>query len=109
MKHRIYVAGPIQLGDRAKNIEDGIRVSEMLLRLGFVPFVPFLNETWHKLHPHTFEEWINYDLQWLAQCNALLRLPGESRAADLEVAFAKRNNIPVFHSIAELCRYYDLW
>ncbi|GAA4174679.1 hypothetical protein [Gryllotalpicola koreensis] len=38
----------------------------------------------------------------LAHCDAVLRLPGESRGADQDVAIARRRGIPVYYSIDEM-------
>jgi hypothetical protein len=38
----------------------------------------------------------------LQRCDAVLRLPGESRGADRDVAIAEARGIPVFTSLAEV-------
>ncbi|GLW52728.1 NUDIX hydrolase [Kitasatospora phosalacinea] len=38
----------------------------------------------------------------LARCDAVLRLPGESTGADLDVATARRRGLPVYHDVSEL-------
>lgn len=38
----------------------------------------------------------------LQHCDAVLRLPGESRGADQDVAIAEGRGIPVFHAIEEI-------
>jgi hypothetical protein len=38
----------------------------------------------------------------LQHCDAVLRLPGESAGADLDVATAERLGIPVYHDVAEI-------
>jgi hypothetical protein len=38
----------------------------------------------------------------LQRCDAVLRLPGESRGADQDVAIAEARGIPVFTSLAEV-------
>ncbi|MFB7944764.1 DUF4406 domain-containing protein [Kitasatospora phosalacinea] len=40
----------------------------------------------------------------LARCDAVLRLPGESTGADLDVATARRRGLPVYHDVSELPR-----
>ena len=50
----------------------------------------------------THRDWLNYDLPILDKCQALLRLPGESVGADIEVRHANASHIPVFHTIADL-------
>jgi hypothetical protein len=105
---RVYVAGPISHGDTYKsgrrfdNCVAGIKVAEKLWKLGYTPYCPH-NSYWYGLIcPHSYEEWLHHDFQWILQCDALLRMPGKSFGADQEVEFAKKNNIPVFHSIEKL-------
>jgi len=38
----------------------------------------------------------------LQRCDAVLRLPGESRGADQDVAIAQRRGIPVYYSLDEV-------
>jgi hypothetical protein len=38
----------------------------------------------------------------LARCDAVLRLPGASRGADMDVARARARGLPVFHHVEEL-------
>lgn len=38
----------------------------------------------------------------LQHCDAVLRLPGESRGADQDVEIARRRGIPVYHSLDEV-------
>ena len=49
-----------------------------------------------------FKKWIELDFVWLAHCNVLFRLPGESTGADMEVAEAKRLGIPIVYGLGEL-------
>ena len=40
----------------------------------------------------------------LQHCDAVLRLPGDSRGADRDVAIARERGIPVYYSLAEVPR-----
>jgi hypothetical protein len=42
------------------------------------------------------------DLALLACCDIMVRLPGESKGADLEEQFAKSKNIPVLYNLDAL-------
>lgn len=42
------------------------------------------------------------DLEWMDHMDAVLRLPGESAGADMEVAHAKALGLPVFYSIDDI-------
>lgn len=93
---RVYVAGRLNGGDVAANIRAAIDVADDLWRGGFLPFLPHQNKLWHLVHPHPEEKWLlDFDLPWLAACDVLVRLPGESPGADREVAEAELLGIPV--------------
>jgi hypothetical protein len=99
---RIYVAGPITLGDTLAHIGNGIAVCNILLDEALVPFCPHLSAFLHMARPRSYEEWVRYDFHWLRLCHAVLRLPGESRGADREVDEALRLGIIVFGNIETL-------
>ena len=92
---RIYIAGPISNGGtlpheaQRLHVEEACRVAGELLRRGYVPFVPHLTWYWAQLigadGPADWSLWVErYDPEWLRHCDALLRLPGESKGAELE-------------------------
>jgi hypothetical protein len=95
----IYVAGPYSKDDVAQNVRNAIGAAEALVWWGLVPFVPHLTHLWHLMCPHKIDFWYKYDLEWLARCDCLLRLPGESTGADAEVVEAQRLGLPVFYSV----------
>ena len=98
----VYVASPYTKGDVAVNVRVNVEAGDKIARLGFVPFIPLLTHFWHMLFPHPYEFWTAMDLHWIYNCDALLRLPGESSGADAEVAYAQRLGIPVFYTIEAL-------
>lgn len=54
---------------------------------------------WHVICPRPEQYWLDYDIEWLKRCDALVRLPGESAGSDAEVAIARDLNIPVFFGV----------
>jgi len=100
---KIYIASPYTKGDTALNVKAQIDVADELIDLGFAPFCPLYSHFQHMMHPRPYEDWIWLDNVWVLACDAVLRLPGESRGADGEVALAKANGIPVAYSIADVC------
>jgi hypothetical protein len=98
----VYVAGPYTKPDPCINTHVAVKVCDALVNLGYVPFCPHLSHFWHTMIPHSYEFWLTYDKQWLAKCDVMLRLPGESRGADEEEAFADAHGIPVVRSVEEL-------
>jgi hypothetical protein len=101
---RVYVAGPYTKGDVVINVRKAIEAADQLAALGHYPFIPHLSHFWHLVAPHKYLFWIEQDLAWLNKCDALLRLPGESKGADLEVATARKLGLKVYTSIVDIPR-----
>ena len=99
----VYVSGPqTSSGDRIQNMRTAIDAAQSIRDAGGYPFVPHVHDLWDLLHPTSWREWIRFDLAWLGRCHALLRLPGVSRVPNVEVRFAERIGIPVYHQIGDL-------
>ena len=98
----VYLASPYTKGDVAVNVKAQIDAASQLRDKGFIPFWPLHSHFEHMAHPKPYQVWLDADLYWITKCDCLLRLPGESAGADIEVEYAKANNIPVYFSIEEL-------
>lgn len=118
MRKRIYIAGPIVKGDLGQNIERAVDAMFELMEAGYAPFCPHLS-CFSGPMLQTFEgepivkaevlprgvaisHWYETGLAWVAAADAVLRLPGEGKGSDAEVAFAKERGIPVFYSVLTL-------
>src|SRR4051812_22764390 len=99
---RVYVAGPYTQGDPIANVARAIRAGNTLRDLGFAPFIPHLTAFWHMLCQREYEDWLEYDNEWLKFCHCVLRLPGPSNGADKEVELAKSLGLKVYNSIEDL-------
>ena len=110
----VYVAGPLSVGDVGGNVGYACGVGWALMQRGYVPYVPHLTHYWDQLAtsagflPRTWDQWLTYDERWLAKCDVVLRLSGESRGADREELFARKNGIPVVYSRDDLYRRFPL-
>lgn len=98
---RVYVAGAFS-GDIDTNCAAAIDCADLLVGLGFAPFVPHLYRAWDARHPRPYEEWMRLCFVEVERCDALYRMPGASPGADREVAHAMAHGVPVYHSIAAL-------
>lgn len=105
---KVYIASPYSKGDVALNVRRQIEVADKLLNLGYVPFVPTLTHFWHLVCPEPYDVWLDYDLNWIADCDYLLRLDGESNGADREVDYALANDLIVVYSIEELNNFCNV-
>lgn len=92
----IYVASPYTNGQVGENVRNNVDAGNVLAEMGFIPFIPLLSHYWHMMFEHDHEFWMKQDLAWLEKCDAILRLPGESRGADREVKFAHEHGIKIF-------------
>ncbi len=103
---RVYIASPYTIGDQARNVYNSIEIGNDLIGLGFNPYLPLLTHFQHMMFPQSYEKWLELDFEWLKQCDCVLRLPGESKGADLEEEYAIKNNIPIFYFMHQLLEYY---
>ena len=96
MKLKCYVAGPYSVPDPVANVAKACKFAGWLLDRGYNVFVPHLNMLLHMMEQRSWDDWLNIDLEWLEKCDCLIRLPGESKGSDLEVAAAKERHIPYY-------------
>jgi hypothetical protein len=91
----VYIAAPYTEPEPVANTHSVIKIADALLDAGFVPLVPHLTLAWHLVSPKPYDTWLGYDRHLLRRCDALLRVPGYSRGAAQECAFAEELGIPV--------------
>lgn len=103
MRPFVYVAGPYTAPDPVSNTRTALDVATRLLDSGrVVPFVPHLSLFWDLIHPRPHQTWLDLDLDVIHRCDALLRIPGVSAGADLEVQHAEQFSLPVFYDVDEV-------
>ncbi len=105
----VFIAGPMSTsGEPGQNLNAAAVAAADLLLAGYFPFVPHVTWILHAIRPDvavkTRQRWDHY---WLAFCDAVLRLPGDSRGADEEVALAEKIGMPVFHDLQSLRAHFD--
>lgn len=102
----VYVAGPLHSsGNCLQNMRRAMDMGTLLRSAGFTPFVPHLFAFWALMEegPGTSEQsWLEYDLEWLTHCDALIRLPGKSYGADCEEHAAIDRGLFIASSFAQL-------
>ena len=96
---RVYIAGPYTKGDVVVNVRNAVLAADRIFDAGHLPYVPHLTHLWHTVSPHPWEDWMRLDMEWIRACDALVRMPGESTGADLEVEQARNLGIPVFDGV----------
>jgi len=111
----ILIAGPYRSGTgddpglMARNLRRLEDAAWPLFRAGHLPVIgewvalPVLRAAGGTLND-PLAEMIMYPTarRLIERCDAILRLPGESRGADLDVAQARERGIPVYHDLAEV-------
>lgn len=106
---KIYIAGPYSAEtaeQRLKNVLTAIDVGIALYSRGHFPYVPhlthFIDERANAIGtPMSWEDFIKWDMPWVAACDALLYLKN-SRGADLELRAAKKLGKKIFYSLEEV-------
>jgi hypothetical protein len=106
MNRRVYIAGPISNGHtaNAKNTYKNVKAAQEyyyeLLKEGWSPFCPHLSYyPWLDFPQEDdihWARWIELDLDWIDSCGVIIRIPGDSIGADMEMQYAKEHNIPAF-------------
>jgi hypothetical protein len=102
----VYIASPYTVGDPVLNVRQSLQIAEELYAEGFLPFAPLLCHLWHLAYPKPYEYWTGYSLEWVKRADYVLRMRGESRGADAEVALAAELHIPVFLSLSDLIAHH---
>ncbi len=108
---RVYIAGPMTNGGKGydmKSVTDAIKVYLRLVELGFVPYCPQFTMFCDFLEPGRvpYESWLELDHCYIDDCDAILRMPGESKGADRECEYAEACGTPVFTGIGEFLAEY---
>ena len=102
---RVYVAGPMSKGDVFDNITRGVRCGSMMVRDGLAPYVPHLDRYMTLGDDSALGSWnalLEWDMEWVAQAEALYRLSGDSSGAARETEMALELGIPVFYQLDPL-------
>lgn len=107
MNRRVYIAGPIANGHTAnprtvyKNVRNAERFYEELIKAGWTPILPHLSyHAWVNFENDVhWPRWIELDLDLLDIVCAIVRIPGESIGADMEIQYAVEKNIHVVKCI----------
>lgn len=102
MKIKVYIASPYTIGDKVENVKRQIDAAETLLNNGFAPYVPLLNHYWELDYKHTDSEWLDLDFEYLAVCDVVLRLSGDSVGADKECELARQLGKLIYYDIEDL-------
>lgn len=103
---KVFLSSAYTKGRMNNNLFEHFDMGNKLIDAGFAPFIPLLN---HYMEIHKLRDdktWLSIDLEWLAQSDAVLRIPGDSDGADGEVARAEELGIPVFYTLESLIEHY---
>lgn len=107
-KPLVYIAGPYSSNPEACTRE-ACRVAGVLNRSGLVlAYCPHTSMLAEIISPIGYDRWLEIDLELVERSDALLRLPGESAGADLEVDAARALDMPVFTSANDVLTWARL-
>ena len=100
--YKVFISSPYTMGYMPENLQKHFECANKLLDNGIAVFSPLLFHYLEIQKTRPYDFWLKIDQEWLQQCDAVLRLPGESNGAEIEVALAKEKGIPVFYSLDKL-------
>lgn len=108
--HKVYIASPYGRRQGASeedcevNVRIQIQAARLLIDWGYIPFIPNLYHYVHKGWASSPSEdiWTKIVSSWILDCDALLRLGGESIGADIEEQIARNLGLPIFYGIIGL-------
>lgn len=98
---RVYIAGPIS-SDPEKNLEIALDVTNQVIDKGHNPYMPNYNYYLEQKKSRDYELWMKLDDEWLRQCDAIYRIPGESPGADREMKVAKEIGLLIISQLDDL-------
>lgn len=98
----IYISSPYTIGDVCENVRAACMAGDEILGKGHTPFIPHLTHLWHIISPKPYNIWLELDMNLMSMCDAVLRLPGESRGADLEIKQAREWCMPVYFKLEDI-------
>jgi hypothetical protein len=112
----VLIAGPYRSGTNddpqlmAQNLQRMEEVALPVFRAGHIPVIgewlalPLLKQAGSKQPGDEFYQEISYPIarRMLLKCDAVLRIKGESKGADGDVAVAKAAGIRIYYSLDEL-------
>jgi hypothetical protein len=112
----ILITGPYRSGTGGNPLlmEKNLRKMEdtalILFREGHIPFIgewlamPLLRVAGTRKAENSTSNKNLYPVaaRLILKCDAILRLPGESKGADADVCIARKNNIAVYYSLEEI-------
>jgi hypothetical protein len=111
---RVYISGPYShktAEERVGNVSRAREAMVQLLTAGAAVFCPHtMTEGLEHDDRLTYEHFMDNDLEWLRQCNAMLLLPGweNSKGTLIELEEAHRLRIPVYSELKNLCNVVRL-
>jgi hypothetical protein len=112
----ILIAGPYRSGTNDDPLKMSANLRKLenfalpIYRTGHIPMIgewvalPILRSAGSKQVDSVVHEEFLYPVaaRLLTRCDAVLRIPGESKGADQDVRIARERGLPVFHSVEEI-------
>lgn len=95
----VFLAGPVMGGgdvEQQIHIRNALLDADRIREAGFLPYVPHLCIFWDLVSPHERDYWLRMAKDWLLHAGALVRRPGLSVGADVEVEWAKSIGLPIY-------------
>jgi hypothetical protein len=94
----VYIAGPYTSAP-TENTRRAVGVALEMIVAGMAPICPHLSHFVELIAgPLPWVTWLDVDMAVIEKCDAVYRLEGSSRGADIEVRCALDHDIPVYYA-----------
>jgi hypothetical protein len=104
---KVYVAGRYSgtnVIEILSNMRQGIKYSCEIMRMGFAPFVPWLDFQLGLHEKFDVETYKDVSIEWLRASDCMFLVPKQERSAGVkaEIVIAEEMGIPIFTSMYDL-------
>lgn len=113
--YKLYLSGPISNGGTLSqgqqwcNAIQAMAIATDLSKGGIWVHVPHLTVLFDLMGGRSWEEWLGHDYPLVGLCDGILRLPGESKGANLEVKWAREAGKDIFYNVDAVKEFHDGW
>ena len=105
-KPLVYIAGPISIGNQFVNVGAALEAWDLLANSGIHAICPHWSALQEMYRGKPYYFWIEHSKQLVRRCDAVFRIPGESRGADIECDLARSLGKPVFDKLSKLLLWH---
>jgi len=91
---KVYIASPYTQGDKLQMVRIQIDAWHALQDLGYYAIPPLLSHYINEVRERPWKEWLEYDFQTIAMCDAVVRIrPKDERGIEIPSSGADKEKV----------------